>query len=93
MTGPDEAANGSYYVYAEASYPREEGDTAVLTTEYSNLQGMYYIIMILAEILSLILLIHIDNHIFNIFRKSLVSAIPVLYVWGSHRDITSICWG
>ena len=51
MTGPDEAANGSYYVYAEASYPREEGDTAVLTTEYSNLQGMYYIIMILAEIL------------------------------------------
>ncbi|XP_052085695.1 MAM and LDL-receptor class A domain-containing protein 1-like isoform X2 [Mytilus californianus] len=36
-TGPTGAANGNYYIYTEASSPRSNGDTAVLTTEDTNL--------------------------------------------------------
>ncbi|XP_052086548.1 MAM and LDL-receptor class A domain-containing protein 1-like [Mytilus californianus] len=36
-TGPTSAASGSYYIYTEASSPRVNGNTAVLTTEAANL--------------------------------------------------------
>ncbi|XP_076084487.1 uncharacterized protein LOC143055239 [Mytilus galloprovincialis] len=39
-TGPYNAAEGLYYIYTEASSPREFGDKAVLTTEATALQGM-----------------------------------------------------
>ncbi|XP_052085693.1 MAM and LDL-receptor class A domain-containing protein 2-like [Mytilus californianus] len=38
-TGPTSAASGSYYIYTETSFPRSNGDTAVLTTEDTNLQA------------------------------------------------------
>ncbi|XP_071176186.1 MAM and LDL-receptor class A domain-containing protein 1-like isoform X5 [Mytilus edulis] len=38
-TGPRGAATGDYYMYIEASSPRVNGDTAVLTTHNTNLNG------------------------------------------------------
>jgi len=33
LTGPDDAVDGKNYLYAEASYPRQLGDTAVLESD------------------------------------------------------------
>lgn len=38
-TGPTSAASGSYYIYTETSSPRVVGNTAVLTTEATNLSA------------------------------------------------------
>ncbi|CAC5363971.1 unnamed protein product [Mytilus coruscus] len=36
-TGPTSAAEGNYYLYTEASFPRRNGDRAILTTEAASL--------------------------------------------------------
>jgi hypothetical protein len=38
-TGPGKASSGSYYLFIEASWPRRNGDTAVLTTGNVAVQG------------------------------------------------------